>query len=218
MSEPLGVGLIGAGPVTQAIHLPALATLGDRLRVTHVMDVAPDVAATVAARAGARHSTTVEELLADEAVDVVAICSPHGFHAEQITAAVAAGKRGILCEKPLATTEEEAESIAKAAEEGGIPVVVGAMHAYDPAWTAVREGWGDLPERAHLVRSRIYLPGNDEFVALATDPAFLAPPPPARARPPPICSGAASSAWPPTPYRNCGTSCPARSRWSRHSA
>ncbi|WP_151482009.1 Gfo/Idh/MocA family protein [Streptomyces albicerus] len=183
MSKPLGVGLLGAGPVTQAIHLPTLATLGDRLRVTHVMDVASDLAATVAARAGARHSSTVEELLADDAVDVVAICSPHAFHADQVTAAVAAGKRGILCEKPLATTKVEAERIAQAAGEGGVPVVVGAMHAYDPAWIAVREEWGDLPERAHLVRSRIYLPGNDEFVALAADPAFPAPPPPAGPRP-----------------------------------
>jgi hypothetical protein len=33
MSSSLGVGIIGAGPVTQAIHLPTLATLADRLRV-----------------------------------------------------------------------------------------------------------------------------------------------------------------------------------------
>jgi hypothetical protein len=30
MSKPLGVGIIGAGPVTQAIHLPILSTLNDQ--------------------------------------------------------------------------------------------------------------------------------------------------------------------------------------------
>ena len=34
----LGVGFLGAGPVTQAIHLPTLASLGERFRVARVMD------------------------------------------------------------------------------------------------------------------------------------------------------------------------------------
>ncbi|MFI6693025.1 Gfo/Idh/MocA family protein [Streptomyces sp. NPDC050433] len=167
---PLGVGVIGAGPVVQAVHLPTLATLADRLTVTHVMDVDPEVSASVAARAGARHSAGLEELLADDSVEVVAVCSPHAFHAEHIAAAVAAGKRGILCEKPLATTRAEAEHLAKAVSAAAVPIVVGAMHAYDPAWRAAQREWGDLPERVHLVRSRIWLPGNDEFIGLATDP------------------------------------------------
>ena len=185
-NRPLGVGLIGAGPVTQAIHLPTLATLADRLTVAHVMDIDPEVAASVAARAGARHSTSVAHLLADDSVDVVAICSPHAFHAEQITAAVTAGVRGILCEKPLATSKDEAERIAKTATDAAVPIVVGAMHAYDPAWCAAQREWGSLPERTQLVRSRVYLPGNDEFIGLATDPLAVgaAPSPPASGRPP----------------------------------
>ncbi|WP_326761685.1 Gfo/Idh/MocA family oxidoreductase [Streptomyces phaeochromogenes] len=184
-NRPIGVGVIGAGPVVQAVHLPTLATLADRLTVTHVMDVDPEVAASVAARAGARHSTGLEELLADDNVDVVAVCSPHAFHAEHITAVVAAGKRGILCEKPLATTKAEAEHIAKAVSAAAVPIVVGAMHAYDPAWQAAQREWGDLPERVHLVRSRIYLPGNDEFIDLATDPMTAGTARPAAASGPP---------------------------------
>ena len=54
MSKPLGVGIIGAGPVTQAIHLPTLATLGDRLQVVHIMDVNAEVGTLVASHTGAR--------------------------------------------------------------------------------------------------------------------------------------------------------------------
>jgi hypothetical protein len=50
----LGAGIIGAGLVAQAIHLPALATLADRFRVVHVMDVG----GRIAGRAGARFSAT----------------------------------------------------------------------------------------------------------------------------------------------------------------
>jgi len=172
--HPLGVGIIGAGPVTQAIHLPTLATLADRLRVVHVMDVDATVAAAVADRAAARATTAPEEILADPAVDVVAICSPHQFHAEQIAAATTAGKRGILCEKPLATTVDEAQRIADISTTSGVPIVVGAMHAYDPAWVAARPQWQPLTVRARLVRSTIFIPPNDEFIDLATD--LVAPP------------------------------------------
>jgi myo-inositol 2-dehydrogenase / D-chiro-inositol 1-dehydrogenase len=164
----LGVGLVGAGPVTQAIHLPTLATLSESLKPVHVMDVDPTMAEAVASRAGARSSTTLEALLDDDAVDVVAICSPHQFHADQVEAVVAAGKRAILCEKPLATAVADAQRIADASATSGIPVVVGAMHAYDPAWRAASSSWADLGETPRFVRSAIYLPGNAEFEDLAT--------------------------------------------------
>jgi myo-inositol 2-dehydrogenase / D-chiro-inositol 1-dehydrogenase len=179
MSTPLGVGVLGAGPVTQAIHLPTLATLYDRFRVVHVMDVDERVATAVAARTGARATTDVQAVLDDPAVDVVAVCSPHQFHAEQVEAAAKAGKRGILCEKPLATTVEQAQRIADVSASSGIPVVVGAMHVHDPAYVAASEAWGDLPERVTLVQVRTYLPTNDSMVDLATN---LAAPPPAPPR------------------------------------
>ena len=163
MSTRLGVGFIGAGPVVQAVHLPTLARLGDRFRTVAVMDLDAEVAAEVARRAGGRPVTSVEELLADEAVTVVAICSPQQFHADHVEAACRAGKRAVMCEKPLATSRTEAERIAEASRRTGVPVVVGAMHTYDPGWTAAAEAWGDLPERVHTVRSEVILPPNTQF-------------------------------------------------------
>jgi myo-inositol 2-dehydrogenase / D-chiro-inositol 1-dehydrogenase len=171
----LGVGIIGAGLVTQAIHLPALATLADRFRVVHVMDVDEHLGVQVADQAQARFSTTAEELLGDDDVELVAICSPQQFHADQLVAACEAGKSGILCEKPLATTREQASAIARAAEQSKVPVLVGAMHAYDPAMIAAMEAGSALLGAAHLVRSTIYLPPNDAMIEQATNP--LAPPP-----------------------------------------
>src|SRR4051794_35275102 len=100
----LGVGFVGAGPVTQAIHLPALARLNNAFTVTHVTDVSAEVAGAVADRVGARSSTDYDQLLADPRVDVVAVCSPHQFHAAQVIAACRAGKKAVLCEKPFATS------------------------------------------------------------------------------------------------------------------
>lgn len=121
-----------------------------RFRVAHVMDVDEQVAAVVAARADAQSTTQLDTLLEDPEVDVVAICSPDRFHAGQVAAVAAAGKRAILCEKPLATTVEEAQRIADVSVTSGVPVLVGAMHAYDPAWTAARQQWGILAQTSTL--------------------------------------------------------------------
>ncbi|MCI2423651.1 Gfo/Idh/MocA family oxidoreductase [Saccharopolyspora sp. K220] len=170
MSDSVGVGFLGAGPVTQAIHLPHLAGLSDRLHVAHVMDIDAAAAAEVAWRAGeeTRHSTSAGALLDDDDVEIVAICSPHPFHAQQAEAAIRAGKKAVLVEKPFATTVEDAERVATLSQATGVPVIVGAMHTYDPAYLAAAARWGELPAEARHVRSVIQLPPNSRFEALAT--------------------------------------------------
>lgn len=165
----LGVGILGAGPVTQAIHLPTLARLTQTFFVAHVMDVDAGIAESVAGRVGARFSTSVESLLADAEVEVVVICSPHQFHAEQVIAACRAGKRAILCEKPFALSGEEAARISEVSAETGVPIIVGAMHTFDPGWKAAEDAWGDLAEGAHTLRSSIVLPPNLRFEDFATE-------------------------------------------------
>lgn len=165
----LGVGILGAGPVTQAIHLPALARLQDILEVRHIMDVDAAVASSVAARVGATAGTSMAALLDDPAVDVVAICSPHQFHADQVIAACRAGKKAVLCEKPFAMNAEEAARISAVSAETGVPIVVGAMHTFDPGWLAAEQNWGDLPGQVHTIRSSIVLPPNARFEDFATE-------------------------------------------------
>lgn len=175
----LGVGFLGAGPVTQAIHLPSLSRLTELFTVTHVMDVDPDIARSVAGRVGSHSSSSMQELLEDPRVDVVAICSPHRFHAEQVIAACRAGKKAVLCEKPFAVTAEEAEQISRISAETGVPIVVGAMHTFDPGWLAAEQLWENLPDTAHTIRSSIVLPPNPRFEDFATEvitrPSFPAP-------------------------------------------
>jgi len=167
--RPLGVGFLGAGPVTQAIHLPALARLQDILEVRHVMDVDAAVASSVAARVGAVAGTSIDALLADPGVDIVAICSPHQFHADQVIAACRAGKKAVLCEKPFAMNGEEAARISAVSAETGVPIIVGAMHTFDPGWLAAEQNWADLPEQVHTIRSSIVLPPNARFEDFATE-------------------------------------------------
>ena len=134
---PIGVGIIGAGPGVSALHLPTLARLDD-VRVVHVADGGSGRAAAWAARTGARSSSGTAELLADPEVEIVAVCSPPARHAADVLAAVAASKRAVLCEKPLALTAEDAEAVIEACRAAGTALVVGTNHLFDPAWTRAK--------------------------------------------------------------------------------
>jgi predicted dehydrogenase len=153
------------------------------------MDVDPAVAESVAGRVGAAWTTSVEELLADPAVEIVAICSPHQFHAEQVIAACRAGKRAVLCEKPFAMTPEQAQGIAAVAKETGTPIIVGAMHTFDPGWRAAAAHWGDLLETAHTIRYSITLPPNPRFEDFATEVVTRPSWPPADRTDPEVAAG-----------------------------
>lgn len=172
---PLGVGIVGAGSVVQGIHLPTLAQRPDQFRVRHLTDIDLDTARSIAARVGATASSSLDDLLADPTVDVVAVCSPHQLHDEHVLAACESGVRAVLCEKPLATTVADARRIADAAHASGTPVIVGSMHLFDPAWTFLQQHTGALADDTHTVRSNIILPFNERFEAWATEPAAPGP-------------------------------------------
>src|SRR3954468_2664742 len=95
------VGVIGCGEVTQIIHLPSLAQLGDRFEVTALCDVSPAVLHGVADAWGVPACThEPQALVTRHDVDVVLVANPDAYHAEAVLAAVAAGK-DVLVEKPM---------------------------------------------------------------------------------------------------------------------
>lgn len=180
----IGVGIVGSGFVTQAIHLPVLAASADIFEVRRIVDVDPVVSGHVAASCGAVGSTDFNDILNDPAIDVVAICSPDRFHAEQLVAACAAGKKAVLCEKPLAINMDLAVSIRDAVAASETALFVGTMHAFDPAYRAGLRAWHATGDTPIHVRSAIYLPRNEEFIDQATE-VVRPPAAPAPAAPPP---------------------------------
>ena len=73
----LGVALVGAGAFAQAQHLPNLVKLRDAYELRAVMSRTGATAKAVAARAEAAYATTdLDEVLADDAIDLVAHLHP----------------------------------------------------------------------------------------------------------------------------------------------
>ncbi|SDG59635.1 Gfo/Idh/MocA family protein [Microbacterium pygmaeum] len=178
-----GVGVVGAGPGVAALHMPTLSRLGSTFDVVHICDAGSGRAADLAARVGARASSGVSDLLADERVSVVLICSPPAEHASQILAAVAAGKRAILCEKPLATTVDDAEAVIDACRSAGVTLLIGTNHLYDPAWMRAKHHLLAGGQSIRSVSVTLALPPNGRYHDVVSESIAPAPAP-ARSGPP----------------------------------
>ncbi|MYS82070.1 Gfo/Idh/MocA family protein [Embleya scabrispora] len=119
MGEPLRVGVVGAGNISGA-YLSTLAALPD-LRVVAVTDHDRRRALAAAATTPGSRSVALDELLADEEIDVVLNLTTPGAHAEVALAALAAGKH-VYGEKPLAANPADAAAVVAAANKAGLRV------------------------------------------------------------------------------------------------
>ena len=89
----IGVALVGAGGFAQGQHLPNLIKLREHYELRAVMSRTGANAKAVAARAEAGYATTdLDEVLADDAIDLVLISTRHDTHAD-LDAPLARGRQ-----------------------------------------------------------------------------------------------------------------------------
>ena len=132
----LRLGIVGMGSASRSL-LPAVDKQPE-IRITAICDPLQGVRETIAAHYDARPVADLDDLLASDLVDAVYIATPTDLHAAQVVAAANAGKH-VLCEKPMATSLEEAQAMIDAAKRAGVVFQVGHSHSYDEPYRAMRE-------------------------------------------------------------------------------
>lgn len=111
----LKVGVIGCGSIAIHRHLPEFAA-NKHVKISAVCDIVPERAKDAAKKYGAKAYTDYREVIDDKNIDIISVCLPNYLHASVSIAALKAGKH-VLCEKPMATSQEEAESMFEAARD-----------------------------------------------------------------------------------------------------
>lgn len=125
----LGVAIVGTGMIGN-VHRRAAILAG--ARVCGVSASSPQRAADAASAWNvARAYRGIEEALADPQVQVVHVCTPNHLHRAMAQAALEAGKH-VICEKPLATTREDAGALAALAAASGLVATVPFVYRYHP--------------------------------------------------------------------------------------
>jgi myo-inositol 2-dehydrogenase / D-chiro-inositol 1-dehydrogenase len=161
----LRIGVIGVGRIG-SMHADLLARQVPGAAVTRVYDAHEPSARGVADTLGVSAAGEVDEVLAAEDVDAVAICSSTATHADLIVAAAEAGK-AIFCEKPVSLDLAEVDRALAAVDAAGVPFQIGFNRRFDPAHAAVAEAvaGGEIGEpQLARISSRDPAPPPFEYV------------------------------------------------------
>jgi predicted dehydrogenase len=129
------IGIIGCGSIANA-HVQGYQTCTDA-KITSVADSVGDRAQEMGSKLGAKAYSDYHEMLKNEELDGVSICTPPAFHKEIAIAALNAGVN-VLCEKPLAINAAEAREMVDAAEKAGKLLVAAFCHRFHEPVMIVR--------------------------------------------------------------------------------
>lgn len=121
------LGLIGVGAIAQA-YIKGVEGM-PWARFTAVADKRPEAAKAGAEAAGAKAYMAYEDMLDNEQLDAVIICTPPDSHPE-IAAAALKRRIPVLCEKPLAIDVESAVAIQEAGRASGTLVTMASKFRY----------------------------------------------------------------------------------------
>lgn len=125
------IALAGAGAFGEK-HLDGLKLI-EGVEIVSIVSRRAEQAAAVAAKYGARHSSTkLEDALARDDVDAVILCTPTQMHAAQAIACMEAGKH-VQVEIPLADSWAASQAVLEKQQETGLTCMVGHTRRFNPS-------------------------------------------------------------------------------------
>ena len=155
------IGIIGCGGIANGKHMPALRNAGG-CEMVAFCDIIVERAEKAAKQYGtpdAKVYADYKELLKDETIDIVHVCTPNRSHSFITVDALEAGKH-VMCEKPMAINSSEAKKMLDAADRTGKKLTIGYQSRFrdDSQYMKMEADQGTFGDiyfaKAHAIRRR----------------------------------------------------------------
>lgn len=127
----IGVGAMGKNHARIYADMPGVELVG-------VADQSLAAAQSVAARYSARGYNDLAQLLERERPQAVSVAVPTSDHLAAALAVIASGA-AVLVEKPIASSVAEGQQMLRAAQQAGVPLMVGHIERFNPAVMALKQ-------------------------------------------------------------------------------
>jgi len=145
------IGIIGAGYIA-GVHAGILSN-DERVSLTAIHDVVPECAEKIAHSHSAKVVSSADEVI--DSCDAVFITTPNTKHVPLAISAIEAGKH-VFCEKPLATSVQEAALVLNKAQSSRGVFQVGHNRRFAPVYATLRQILREThtPHSAHIKMNR----------------------------------------------------------------
>lgn len=131
------VAVIGCGSIAGKRHIPEYALLSN-VEFVAFCDPVIERAEHYAEKYGAKAFADYKQLLKEVKCDAVSVCTPNALHAPVTIAAAEAGAH-VLVEKPMAISDEEAETMIQTAQKNEVYLMVGHNQRFMPPHVKAKE-------------------------------------------------------------------------------
>lgn len=157
----LKVGIIGAGGMGR-VHADCWSKIDD-VKIQAICDIEVDKAEALAEIYNADVFDSSNDVIKRSDIDIIDICTPTPFHADDVISALKSGKHTI-CEKPIARTLESAREIVKIAREVEVKFMTAHVLRFFPEFATAKNlvdrGAIGIPRMARMKRGGPYPVGK----------------------------------------------------------
>lgn len=130
--KKIKLGIVGCGGIFRCTHLPAILEHGDEFEIVAVCDVIKERMNIEGISDTVKKYENYIDLVNDEEVEAVDICTPNYYHSVISVLALEKGKH-VLCEKPDAVSVAEMKKMIDAEKRSGKVMMVMRNCRYLPA-------------------------------------------------------------------------------------
>lgn len=121
-NRKIRIAVVGCGRISRN-HFGSIAAHADEIELVAVCDIDSQALDRAVREYGVKGYHHLEELLEQEQLDLVALCTPSGLHSMQAQMA-ARYKVNVMTEKPMATRWHDGVSMVRACDEAGVRLFV----------------------------------------------------------------------------------------------
>lgn len=145
------VGIVGCGTIANSAHIPNYMNNKD-VEIKYFCDIIPERAEAAVKKYGCGKAVVdYREILADDEVDAISVCTPNNMHSVITIDALNANKH-VLCEKPAARTYSEALKMKEAQNKTGKVLNIGVVNRFNDSVNVIKRmiDSGELGEVYHV--------------------------------------------------------------------
>lgn len=136
MVREISVGIIGCGIVGMN-QVRAFSQI-QGVKVAAVSDVVEERAKKAASAVNSRYYLDYRDMLKEEALDLVSVATPDHLHKQPVIDSIDAGVGNLICEKPLATSLEDAYEMARVVKKSNTRFCVDFENRWLPNFKAIK--------------------------------------------------------------------------------
>lgn len=132
----INFAIVGCGRIAQRHAVHIINT--KYCELVACCDIVPEKAKDLGEKHNAKVFYSIEELLKDENIDIISVCSPNGLHAEHSILSLQAAKH-VLCEKPMALNSFDCGEMIQSAEKANKRLFIIKQNRYNPPVKVIKE-------------------------------------------------------------------------------